>query len=548
MGFFKVVAVDIDGTLTSNGALSSKAIGSIRDARRNATQIVLVTGRIGRELSADFPNLANHADALVLENGAVAVVDGEPVALTPAVEPTLDAELSARGIPFRRGQALIATDSQYALSAVEAIGKLGLDCQIIRNRGALMILPAGVTKGTSLCGVLARMNRSPHNTIAIGDAENDVSMMAAAELGVAVANALPSVKAHADEVLDDNDGEGVARILTGSILTGARRWCPMRRWIDIGAFDDGTPARLPGSQGRIMVTGPTGSGKSHIIGLMAERWILAGYGVLIVDPEGDHTQLATMDRTGLVDSHHYLPQPSELVSMFHPSGSAVVDLSALSAADKYDYVHRLRPIVEAHREQHGFPHWTIYDEAHLLGPGQEVRWVRRGGYVLSSFTPAALPADEIDASDVVIEMDYREQNLSAPHPLPYAAVRYGGDPPRRFTVAERATGHIRHRHKYADVALPKERSFHFHSFDGQSIPPAATMEEFGAALRRITPEALEYHLERGDFSRWLEHTIADRKLAAQVAAWEDAIAAHRAAEVERVRQQLIRAVLDRYLG
>ena len=547
MGFFKVVAVDIDGTLTSNGALSSEAMRSIRDARLTGTQVVLVTGRIGRELQADFPHLADEADALVLENGAVAVVDGRLVALAPPVDSVLDAELGARGIPFRRGEVLIAADGEYAVDAVEAIATLGLDCQIIRNRGALMVLPAGVNKGTGLCGILARMNRSPHNTIAIGDAENDVSMMAAAELGVAVANALPSVKAHADEVLDEADGRGVSQVLAGPILSGARRWCPMRRWVDIGAFDDGAPTRLPGSQGRIVVTGPAGSGKSHIIGLMAERWILAGYGVLVVDPEGDHTQLATLDHVAAVDSRHHLPQPSDLVAMLHPSSSAVVDLSALSTEEKRDYVHRLRPIVEAHREQCGFPHWTIYDEAHLLGPGQEVRWVRRGGYVLSSFVAAALPADEIDASDVVVEMEDFDHSPTALHPFPRAAVRYGGNPKRAFVVAERGTAHVRHRHKYADVALPRERRFYFQSVDGQSIAPAGTMEEFGAALCRLTPQALEFHLERGDFSRWLERVINDDKLAAEVASWEDELAAHRAVEVERVRQQLIRAVRDRYL-
>lgn len=193
------------------------------------------------------------------------------------------------------------------------------------------------------------------------------------------------------------------------------------------------------------------------------------------------------------------------------------------------------------------PHWAVYDEAHLLGPDEEVRWVRRGGYVLSTFAPAALPADEIDASDVVIEMERAKENPSAPNPLSHCVIRYGGDSTRRFTVAERCTRHVRHQHKYADVALPKERRFYFRSVDGQAIPPAASMAEFAAALRRLAPQALDFHLERGDFSRWLEHTVTDRVLAAEVASWEDEMAAHRAAEVERVREQLIRAVQHRYL-
>lgn len=89
-------------------------------------------------------------------------------------------------------------------------------------------------------------------------------------------------------------------------------------------------------------------------------------------------------------------------------------------------------------EQHGFPHWTVYDEAHLLGPGQEVRWVRRCGYVLSSFVAAALPADEIDTSDVVVVMEDSDQSPSTLHPVPRAAVRYGGNPKRACEVPSAA--------------------------------------------------------------------------------------------------------------
>ncbi|WP_460357257.1 type IV secretory system conjugative DNA transfer family protein [Mycobacterium sp. ZZG] len=347
--------------------------------------------------------------------------------------------------------------------------------------------------------------------------------------------------------VDDRDGKGVARLLDGPIVSGARRWCPMRRWIDIGVFEDQTPARLPGSQGRIVVTGPPGSGKSHLIGLMAEQWILAGYGVLVVDPEGDHTELRDLDSVVLVDSRRHLLEPPDLVEMLHPRTSLVVDLSALNAAAKSGYIHRLRAVVEAHREQYGFPHWVIWDEAHLLGPQQEVRWVRRGGYVLSSFAPATLPADEVDASDVVVETLSPEGAEAAPWPVARAVIRHGGGRPRCFTVAGRRTSHIRHRHKYADVALPQERRFYFQPTDGQSPAPAATMREFGEAMIRLAPETLRFHLERGDFFRWLRHTIADAELAAEVASWEDELAAHHAAEAERIRTRISHAVQKRYL-
>ncbi|PRC45286.1 HAD family hydrolase, partial [Mycobacterium sp. ITM-2017-0098] len=109
------------------------------------------------------------------------------------------------------------------------------------------------------------------------------------------------------------------------------------------------------------------------------------------------------------------------------------------------------------------------------------------------------------------------------------------------------TVHIRHRHKYSDVALPRERRFYFRTADGHSLPPAATMREFGTAVGGLAPESLQFHLERGDFSRWLGRTITDAEFATEVASWEDELAAHQAAEVERIRRRIVTAVHERYL-
>jgi hydroxymethylpyrimidine pyrophosphatase-like HAD family hydrolase len=548
VAFFQAVAVDFDGTLTSRGEVSAKALDAIDQARRNGLVVVLITGRIGAELQAEFGHVAERVDALVLENGAVTVIDGTTHALSAPVESGFDDALTDRGVPYRRGQVLLAIDGEHAATVAEVIGQLGLDCQIIHNRGALMVLPAGVTKGTGLGAVLTELNLSAHNTIAIGDAENDLSLFGIAEIGVAVADAIPSVRQHADLVLDEPDGYGVVDLLTGPYLSGARRWCPPRRWIDIGTFEDATPTQIPGSQGRILVTGPAGAGKSYLTGLMAEQWILAGYSVLVIDPEGDHLELRELNQVQIVDARRYLPEPSELVTMLGPYTSMVVDLSALAEPNKIDYLHRLRPAAEAHREQHGFPHWVIYDEAHLLGTDEQARWVRRGGYVLSSFAPKSLPANELDSSDVMLKLtDTSASAQVTARPLWRASVRFGSGPSRPFTIAERRTAHVRHRHKYADVFLPQERRFHFRATDGHHLAAAGSMHDFRTALAHLDPQALQYHLERGDFSRWLDDTIADRDLAAQVAAWEDELAAHRAADLEHIRHRLIRAVEDRYL-
>ena len=54
--------------------------------------------------------------------------------------------------------------------------------------------------------------------------------------------------------------------------------------MQIGTFDDGQPVLVPGSQGRVLIAGDSGAGKSYLTGLLAERWIDAGYAVLILDP------------------------------------------------------------------------------------------------------------------------------------------------------------------------------------------------------------------------------------------------------------------------
>lgn len=550
MAYFQVVALDLDGTLTSQGEVSIEALDAIDQVRGGGLAVVLVTGRIASELKAAYPQITDHVDALVLENGAVAVIDGATRALSPPVDTALDDALTDRKVPHRRGQVLVAVDGEHAATVLDVIGELGLDCQLVRNRAALMVLPAGVTKGTGLEAVLTELNRSAHNTIAVGDAENDLSLLWTAEIGAAVADAVPSVQEHADLVLEAPDGAGVAELLTGAYVNGARRWCPPRRWIDIGTFDDGTRARVPGSQARILVTGPTGSGKSYLVGLMAEQWITAGYCVLVIDPEGDHMELQELSQVQVVDARHYLPEPPELVNtLLHPGTSVVLDMSGLAEPDKVDYLHRLRSAADAHRERNGFPHWVIYDEAHLLGTDHVARWTRRSGYVLSSFAPAFLPAGEIDSTDVMLELtDGEPSEMLASGAKQRATLRLGSTPTRAFTLAARRTTHVRHRHKYADVCLSDERRFYFRSAEGQTLAPAATMHDFRVALGNLNPQALRYHLERGDFSSWLDSTIADKNLAEQAAVWEDELLAHQAADLERIRHQLVRAVEERYLG
>ncbi len=76
----------------------------------------------------------------------------------------------------------------------------------------------GVSKGNAV-NILAQMyNISNEEVICIGDNENDISMLKYAGLGVAMGNALDSVKEVAQYVTDTNDNDGVAKVIKKFVL------------------------------------------------------------------------------------------------------------------------------------------------------------------------------------------------------------------------------------------------------------------------------------------------------------------------------------------
>jgi len=79
--------------------------------------------------------------------------------------------------------------------------------------GLVEISAAGVTKGRALAELCAELDIDRSEVIAFGDMPNDVSMLAWAGRGIAVANAHPEVLAVADEVTASNDEDGVALVL-----------------------------------------------------------------------------------------------------------------------------------------------------------------------------------------------------------------------------------------------------------------------------------------------------------------------------------------------
>ena len=78
----------------------------------------------------------------------------------------------------------------------------------------LEFMKKGVSKGAALRLLLSDMGIEQADTIAFGDGDNDVSLLEAAGIGVAMGNASDAVKAAADFVTDSNNEDGIEHFLS----------------------------------------------------------------------------------------------------------------------------------------------------------------------------------------------------------------------------------------------------------------------------------------------------------------------------------------------
>lgn len=79
--------------------------------------------------------------------------------------------------------------------------------------GNLEFTKKGISKAKGLAFLCDYLNIPIEQTLACGDSENDLDIMKAAGLGIAMANAPEHVKAKADEIAPSNDDDGVASII-----------------------------------------------------------------------------------------------------------------------------------------------------------------------------------------------------------------------------------------------------------------------------------------------------------------------------------------------
>ncbi len=540
----RVLAFDFDGTLALNGDVSPEVETALEQCRASGHVLFLVTGR--RFETLVLGRLGELFSGIVWENGAVLshTASGETYLPFGQLDPRLLKAMEDAGIPFERGLAIAATWTPHDQALWRILSTHGGTTSMEYNKGAVMVLPPGATKGSGLERLLALCGLSPRNVAAFGDAENDLSMLTLAEVSVAVGDAVPAVIETADVLAKASGPQGVLEILREYPLSGKFLDIPLKRErpLLLGQTETGAPITVPAARlaGRNLgVFGNSATGKSWMVGLIAEGLHHEEYQVLLIDPEGDFRGLKVLPRfVSITGDRASLPPPSAVVSLIEEGGvSLVLDLSRYPITLRSHYVAELLRALRPVREQKFRPHWIVLDEAQeFLFEGSEVATLlypvlNTGGWAFVSFRPDRLSESVLGSlhhllltriTDNMIGDCLRTHcttcNLKGAslNQIPMGSALLCGGDIVRMRPAIRRVPHVRHLYKYLDIPLPPGKRFVFRTEKGHLGIEAASLFELCRLIPTLPLESLEYHDRREDFVKWAESTLGDRALASRL--------------------------------
>jgi hydroxymethylpyrimidine pyrophosphatase-like HAD family hydrolase len=547
-------ATDYDGTIADANRVAPSTARALERVRETGRKLLLVTGRMLPDLRAVCPDVDRMFDAVVAENGALVYFPErrELRTLGGSPEPALVDALRRRGVRFDLGEAILATDAPFAEAALAAIQETGVDRTPVFNKGALMLLPGGVTKATGLGVALGALALSPHNMVSIGDAENDHAFLAMSECAVAVADAVPALRERADYVTRAPSAAGVVEFIEEHLLHDLVDLIPRlaRHDLPLGEQANGEPVTVAAHGARLLIVGPSGSGKSTLTGVLAERILEGGRSLLLLDPEGDYRTLSELERVVVFGGkgERALPTAEEVDQLLRqPAAGLVLDLSAMSRSEKVAYATTVLATVATVRSSQGLPHWLVVDEAHHVFPAEgspAAELLRPSAESLMLITLAAsdLAARVRPLANVVVSTEVTSFRDAAQTVLAGrdagAAVAIGDGPldrgeaalawlepaPRavRFRVSRRRVQHRRHLRKYTEGELPPDRSFFFRGPTGSLNLRAANLIRFVELAEGVDEATWAFHLGRGEYSAWVRDMIKDPELADEIAAVERA--------------------------
>jgi len=562
---FRALAFDYDGTLAHDGVVAQSTVDALRRAKDAKRALLLVTGRELPDLERVFPHL-DLFDRVVAENGGLLYrpADREQEALgSPPPEDLVERLRAADVRPLGVGAVILATREPHDTTVQEAVRDLGLEYQLIYNKGAVMALPPGINKASGLRKALDELGLSGHEAVAVGDAENDHAFLDVSECGVAVANAVDSLKERCDVVTAGARGAGVEEIIDRVIdddladLPGGWGGAgPVRHHVLLGHAGDEEVSLSPYGV-RAMIAGPSGGGKSTVTAAFLERLLGAGYQACLVDPEGDYESGIGRDSVVIGDPERD-PTAREIHGLLEqPGQSTVLNLLAVPIADRPAYFAGLLPRLLEPVARFSRPHWLVVDEAHHLLPPNTATdnaalMQRFSSTLLVTVHPESVDPAVVTTLDTVIGVGPEGHTVFAP-----IAEQLGVEPPR---LPEEAPGpgrllvwrvgtdealavdlepgtidRARHARKYALGVMDRDTSFFFRGPEEKLNLRAHNLMLFLEIGQGVDEETWLFHLRRGDYSRWIGQTLDDAELAEDLAEVERDESLDAAASRDRVR-------------
>ena len=267
---YRLLVVDLDGTVRSRiRGITPGVRAAVAAARARGVRVCVATGRMWRSaepwvraLGADSPAiLYNGGQVLDFETGRTLYerrlagdVAREALALARRVaevqpllyaqdrvfaerrHPVADAYAVDDGLGYEVVASLDALleDDPHKLLIIGpsdridalqgAVRRAGLPVHAVQSEPVyLEILPPDVSKGAALLAMVETLGVRASATIAVGDNWNDLEMIEAAGLGVAMASAPEGVRARADHVCGTAEEEGVCEVIERFILRAGGR-------------------------------------------------------------------------------------------------------------------------------------------------------------------------------------------------------------------------------------------------------------------------------------------------------------------------------------
>ena len=247
----KAIFFDMDGTLLSHNQkkIPDSTMESLWDLKQQGIKVVVTTGRHMSELEElsllDFPY-----DGFITVNGSICLDENKELFYIHPIEgadkktildmfarkeiPVILVEQNDMYINFvnenvRKTQADISTavppvksyeckdivmacvylkeESENALNVFENL-------TITRwNKRAVDVIPSDSGKTKGIKKFLEKYQIGQEETMAFGDAANDMDMLQFCHIGVAMGNGSDKIKAVADHVTDDVDSDGIRNAL-----------------------------------------------------------------------------------------------------------------------------------------------------------------------------------------------------------------------------------------------------------------------------------------------------------------------------------------------